>query len=593
MFGSDDIWLPSCEMDELERDGFDQAFGYVVGDFARRKVQQEYARDMAKWAWDKLGVMFHDKQNEVARSLIEHKNTAVAAGHGTGKSFQAAIAAAWWVDTHPLGSAYVATTAPSVDQISEIIFRELKRIQQMSMERAEKGVIPKDWVIPGRIGEDNTWKIERGGRSVTVMKGRKPPDNKAGDAFQGLHARYVLAIGDEATGLSEEMIDGLANITSNDTSRRMLISNPTNPFSPLGKIFLNKTGAWNLIHVSVLDLPTFHGGGRCDCHPDEKYGLGFPKEVLEQLSGPTFVEDKKLEYGEGSPRYISRVLGQFAFEAGSNLFNDLDLATASDAVVEPDFAIRPVLGVDVARMGGDSTVVYRVDEGIVMRRRWAEGVDDGKELPREPAIGDDGEYIRGKRLRFVESWRDVPLVTRHLADGTEIMGTAERVHELAMSLGAREVRVDAGGFGVSVTDRLWELRYRAGADYQIVEMNSGAPPPDRRAHYNNRAFQYDNFRKGCLHGTIDIDGSDEKLLDELMGIEYDFADGSLGGGLKIESKESMKRKGKKSPDFADAAWIALADLSHLDDHEPGDLVRTDLDAVIEGSGREWWMDEIW
>lgn len=178
----------------------------------------------------------------------------------THNSFQAAILACWWVDTHPLGTAYVATTAPTNDQISEIIFREVKRIHAISAERVAKGLIKPEEGLQGRVGEDNTWKIERAGRLVTVMKGRKPPDNKAGDAFQGLHARYVLAIGDEATGLSEEMIDGLANITSNDNSRRLLISNPTNPYSFLGRIFLKPTGAWKLIHVSVFDLPTFRQG---------------------------------------------------------------------------------------------------------------------------------------------------------------------------------------------------------------------------------------------------------------------------------------------------------------------------------------------
>lgn len=594
MFGSD-ISLVSCDPTDLEVEGLNQALNYVIGDFARRKVQQEYARDMGKWALDKLGVHFHGKQSEVADSIIHNKNTAVAAGHGTGKSFQAAIAAAWWVDTHPLGSAYVATTAPSYDQITEIIFRELKRIQQMSIERAEKGIIPADWAIQGRIGEDNTWKIERNGRLITVMKGRKPPDSKAGDAFQGLHARYVLAIGDEATGLTEEMIDGLANITSNDTSRRLLISNPTNPVSHLGKIFLKPTGAWNLIHVSVFDLPTFHGGNKCDCpeHRGQPYGLGFPKSTLQQLSGPTFVEDKKREYGEDSARYKSRVLGQFAFEDGNNLFTDLDLASAYDTVVFPDLGGRPILGVDVARQGGDHTVVYRVDEGVVMRRKWAEGLEDGKELPREPAVDDFGHEKRGKHLRFLESWKDAPLVTRHLEDGTEIMGTAERVHELAMSLGAREVRVDVGGFGIAVTDRLEELKYLARASYEIIEVSSSNPSPDRRAHHNNRAFQLDNFRKGCHQGTIDIDIADERLTDELLGIQYEFVDGSMGGGMKIESKESMKKRGVKSPDYADAAWIALADLEHLRGPQPGDIIETDLDELVPDE-RDWWFaGEVW
>ena len=598
------------EINDLEVMGFNQSFGYVIGDFAKRKEQQDYARDMAKWAWDKLGIRFHDKQNEVAESLVRERNTAVAAGHGTGKSFQAAIAAAWWVDTHPIHQVYVATTAPTYDQITEIIFRELKRIHALSHERAEKGLIRADQALPGRISEENTWKIERGGKVTTVMRGRKPPDNKAGDAFQGIHARYVLAIGDEATGLSAEIIDGLANITSNDTSRRLLISNPTNPFSALGKIFLkpafDESGkpTWNTIHVSVFDLPTFHGAGTCpegcpkkDEHDRLPKGLGFSRDALESMSGPQFVRDKKAEYGEDSPRYKSRVLGQFATEDGNTLFQEADIAKAVDTVVFPFMDDRPVLGVDVARFGEDYSYVYRADRGVVMRRTWVEdpeAEDVGRELKREPALDDDGKEITGYRLRFVERWRDAPVTTRVMPDGGTIEGSAERIHNIAMAINAIEVRVDASGMGSGVIDNLWRLKFEHGADYVIIDMLGGAASPDRRAHLNNRAFQFDRVRGLAFRGELDIEGGDETLMDQLGGIIYDFADGSSGGGLKIESKESMKRRGVKSPDAADAAWYALADMDHLTDHEPGDLVRTDLDDVIAGDGREsWWFDATW
>lgn len=575
----------------------DGVFGYIAGDFSRLEAQQRYRTDPAKWAKDKLGIIFHEKQIEIGEALVHNRNVAVAAGHGTGKSFQAAILACWWVDTHPLGTAYVATTAPTNDQISEIIFREVKNIHALSMERVEKGLISPDEALQGRVGEDNTWKIERAGRLVTVMKGRKPPDNKAGDAFQGLHARYVLAIGDEATGLSEEMIDGLANITSNDNSRRFLISNPTNPYSALGRIFLKPaikedgSEAWKKIHVSVFDLPTFHGGGKCECahHKGLPVGLKYPKDLLESISGPQFVKDKQAEYGEDSARYKARVLGQFAFEAGSNLFTDRELNTAVDAIVELDGEEKPILGVDVARFGEDSSVVYRVDTGIVMRRVWNDDAEEGGET-REPALDDNGNVVRGKRLRYVDSWRGAPLVNKTHPDGSMEMGTAERVHEIAMSIGVGSVRVDASGLGGGVADRLWDLS-KGGKSYEVVEVLGGAASPDRRKHYNQRAYQFDMMRLGMFQGRIDVDARDEQLLDELSGIQYDFADAASGGGLKIESKEAMRRAGRKSPDYADAAWYAAMDLSSVSGLLPGEVVHTSMDDVLVDS-RSWFFDAL-
>ena len=580
---------------DADLESMDRVFGYVVGDFRRFEAQQRYRTDPAKWALDKLGIVFHDKQIEIGQAIVENRNVAVAAGHGTGKSFQAAILACWWVDTHPLGTAYVATTAPTNDQISEIIFREVKRIHAISAERVTKGLIKPEEGLQGRVGEDNTWKIERAGRLVTVMKGRKPPDNKAGDAFQGLHARYVLAIGDEATGLSEEMIDGLANITSNDNSRRLLISNPTNPYSFLGRIFLKPTGAWKLIHVSVFDLPTFHGKGGAACgfecpkwneHKHMPLGLRYPKELLESISGPQYVEDKKREYGEDSARYKARVMGQFAFEAGSNLFGDRELSTAVDTIVVPDGLERPSLGVDVARFGEDLSVVYRSDSGAVMRRAWSDDADEGMELPREPAIDDEGNHIRGLRVRFVESWRNAPLVNKMRPDGSTEMGTAERVHNIAMAIGAGSVRVDASGLGGGVADRLWDLS-QGGTLYEVVEVLGGAASPDRRQWYNNRAYQMDSLRLGMFQGRVDLDGADEELLDQLAGVQYEFADAASGGGLKIESKESIKRRGGKSPDFVDSAWYAHIDMSKVSGLEPGDTFFTDMDDYVPHS-RDWF-----
>ena len=597
------------EIADMEVLGVNNAMGYVVGDFARRKQQQDYAQDMTKWAWEKLGVKFHEKQEEVGESLVKNRNTAVAAGHGTGKSFQAALAACWWVDTHPINQTYVATTAPTFDQITDIIFREVKNIHAICQARVEKGLLRPEEALIGRVGEDNTWKIERGGKLYTVMKGRKPPDNKVSDAFQGIHARFVLAIGDEATGLSEDLIDSLDNITTGEHCRKLLISNPTNPFSHLGKIFLKPTfdeqgrETWHRIHVSVFDLPTFHGGGKCiegctkrEIHDTMPFGLGMPKDALESMSGPKFVRDKKAEYGEDSARYKARVLGQFAFEAGSTLFSEEDISNAVDAVVEVDFSDRPVLGVDVARFGEDWTYVYRADRGVSMRRRWSDDLDDGSELPREVRLDDDGNPVVGYKLRFVESWRDAPITTRTMPDGKVVKGTAERVHEIAMSIGAKEVRVDETGLGGGVVDRLWALKGDSGADYRIIGMQGGAASPDRRHHYNFRAFQFDNFRKLCFQHRCDIDATDERLIDEIAGVIYDFADGQSGGGLKIESKESMRRRGVKSPDAADAAWYALADLDHLEELLPGDLVKTEFDTILAGDSRnEWWFqtEDVW
>lgn len=527
----------------------------------RDSINDSYFNNPTLWAKDRLGVVFYDKQTIASDSVVNNPATAIKAGHGVGKSFWAAILACWWVDTRPIEKVFVATTAPSAAQVSGILWREIRKAFSISHKlyaeylsavkagRDTTGMV--DHPLPGYITMDNKW---RGPMGELLAQGRKPPDNKAEDAFQGFHDGYVLAIGDEACGLSEAMIDGLDNITTNDNSRKVLIGNPTNPLSYFGKIFKTATGGWVLQTISVMDSPNFHGGGRCTCHIGEPLGLGMPADALANLTNQSFVDGKKLEYGEDSARYISRVLGEFAYDAGNSLFSEYDLAQAANAVVFADQE-NPylVLGVDIARMGQDSTCVYSFERGIVQE------TDDelATSLGRDK-LDDNGEPIRGGVLRFVDRWKKSPFVTRVMEDGRIQQGTSERINEIALAMGAKEVRIDASGNGQGVIDPLFVL---AQGRYVIVEMYGSGGSPDRRAYHNNRSYRYSEMRRQFFQGLIDVDPEDDVLIEELGGIQYGFS--VVSGGLLIESKDAIKKSGRSSPDNADAAWYASADLGEI------------------------------
>lgn len=530
------------------------------------ELQASYFTDPVKWAKDRLGLTFYWKQEEISYAVVNNANTAVKAGHGVGKSFWAAVMVCWWVDTRPVTKVFAATTAPSADQVAGILWREIRKAHQLShrlyaeYKRREKLGLDTtglpDRPLIGYITQQNQWKDDLGN---ILAQGRKPPDNKADDAFQGFHDGYVLAIGDEACGLSESMIDGLDNITSNSNSRRVLIGNPTNPLSHFGKIFKEDTGAWSLHTISVMDSPNFHGGKRCKCHFFEPLGLGMPADALEKLTDEEYVENKKKEYGEDSARYVSRVLGEFAYDAGNTLFSEFDLAQARNAIVFPDLEDPYiVLGVDIARTGNDSSYVYSYQRGTV------QATDPITNAPLGVDLLDDEthEPLKGGVLRFVDSWKDAPFVSREefYPDGTSriIKGTAERVHEWALALGVSEVRVDASGMGAGVIDPLFAM---CKGKYLIVEVYGSAASPDRRAYHNERAFRLSEMRRRCFQGLIDIDGEDEDLIDQLGGIQYEFSTSS--GGMLIESKDSMKKRGVKSPDAADAASYAAMDIDDL------------------------------
>lgn len=560
---------------------------YIEDDFKRRSKEAKYFNDVALWAEERLGVDLWYKQAEIADAIANpkggKKSVAVRAGHGVGKSFLAAILACWWIDTRPIQYVFVASTAPSADQVSAILWREIRKFHALSHQRFKEGKTER--ALPGYITMDNKWRDDMGN---LLGQGRKPPDYSE-DAFQGIHAEYVLAIGDEACGLSENMIDSLSNITSNAKSRRLLIANPTNPRSRLGAIFLDTTphefevdgvkvwmtlqDVWDLHHISVLHSPNFHGGGKCSCeeHIGQPLGLGLSSQALASLTDESYVTEKKGEYGEDSARYKARVLGEFAYESGNNLFDEYDIATARDAECFLVSDSKLVLGVDVARsINGDSTFVYSYTTGLM--REWIEVEDpDGT---KTAVLGKVTDH-RGGQLRKVDSWKGVPLVDRIERDGTPTVGQATLIHQHAIELGATEVRVDAGGLGQGLIDGLMALSY---GHYLVIDMHGGDKSPDPHKWYNNRAFQYDFMRTRFFAGEIDIDPADKVLIEQLEDILVEFKD--KHGEKLIESKDSMRKRGVKSPDAADAAWYACADITHLTEGEyagkkPGDLVEFD------------------
>lgn len=358
-------------------------------------------------------------------------------------------------------------------------------------------------------------------------------------------------------GLPEALIDDLGNITTGENCRRLLIANPTVPSSYFGKIFREATGTWVFHTISVMDSPNFHGGGICQCHPASPKGLGMNQASLNALVGPGYVEDKKRDYGENSARYKARVLGEFAYEVGQTLFTEEDIAPARDADFYYD-DIRPVLGVDLSGNGPDSNVIYA-------------------NYPTE----------EGSVVRFVEDWG--------ADEGFDLDVTLEKIEGWAYKLGAYQINVDAAGMGVSVWQQLTKRARQNALPWQIVGLNGGGASPDRARWQQARAWWYDTVREDMRAGKVDVDPEEhafERLSDELLSIQYEEGQRGLGG-IQLEQKKDMKKRGMKSPDFADAFILSLVDTSVIINNplrnlKPGEQVQMNpwdlLDASRSGAG---------
>jgi hypothetical protein len=126
--------------------------------------------------------------------------------------------ALWWIDVHPPGEAFVVTTAPTTPQVEAILWRYM-------------GNAHKKGGLPGRITLDAKWYIG----NELVAYGRKPADYDPA-AFQGIHARYVLVIIDEAGGVPKSIFDAVDALATNVDARVVAVGNPDDPASHFATI---------------------------------------------------------------------------------------------------------------------------------------------------------------------------------------------------------------------------------------------------------------------------------------------------------------------------------------------------------------------
>ncbi|MGN6653835.1 MAG: hypothetical protein ACTHJ9_00670 [Rhodanobacter sp.] len=367
-------------------------------------------------------------------------------------------------------------------------------------------------ILPGKITMEDEWK-DVGGRVVGF--GRKPSDTNQ-HGFQGIHRRQgVLAVLDEACGIADSLWTGVEAITTGIHDRILAIANPDDPNTRLGKIFADPDNGWYKITISAFDTPNF-----------TKEGAEVPDEVLGALISKDWVEEKKRDWGEESAVYQSKVKGEFPSQGVNSLFSAYTLAKGHETKIDPHEHDKPHLGVDVARFGVDYTTVYVYHSG---------------------------------QVRLVDKWAKTDTVT-----------TSERVNGIARSLEVSDVRVDGVGIGAGVWDMLGRLAGNPDGTvaYKVVGMVGNNASPDIDKWFNARAWWYDTMREKMASGALDIDPEDLKLSEELGVIQYKF---SNRGAIQIETKDEMLKRGVKSPDFADGACYACADLPIDPEHPLADI----------------------
>ncbi|MGW2920412.1 hypothetical protein ACWDBF_21475 [Streptomyces angustmyceticus] len=455
----------------------------------RDRQASDYSRDPALWARDKLNEHLWSKQIEIAESVRDHRLTAVQSCHGVGKSWTASRLTAWWLDTHPPGEARVVTTAPTGDQVKAILWSEINA----AFSKAEARENP----FLGRINETE-WKL---GKRLIAF-GRKPSDYNP-HAFQGIHAKYVLVILDEACGVNKQFWTAASAIATGEHCRILAIGNPDDPGSQFARACAN-TDRWNVIRISAFDTPNFTGEQ-------------VPDELRSMLVSHDYVDDMRSEYGEESPTFTSKVKGEFPTDSEDGVvrLSTLRACAAPRETPRPDERLLPVeLGVDMGA-GGDETSI-RERHGMLVGREW-------KFREKDP------------------------------------VKAAARIVEAIRESGATTVKVDSIGIGWGIVGNLREKREqgRHSAEILGVNVSEASTEPNRFPRLRSQIW-WEIGRKLSEDRGWDLsqleEDDRERLISQLTAPKYSL---DAAGRIVVEPKaETIKRLGR-SPDNADALLLAF------------------------------------
>lgn len=462
-----------------------------------------------------LGAFAWSKQREVIKSVRDHQRTAVRSGHGLGKTRLAAYAVLWFLNAYP--NSKVITTAPTWTQVEKQLWREIRAVHT-------KAQVPLGGkLLLTELQMDDEW--------FAMGLSTDEPER-----FSGYHAEHILVVVDEASGVSEEIYEAAEGYLTTEGARLLLIGNPTQVSGQFYQAFHRERALWNCIHISVFDSPNF---------TEEQV----PPDVKAKLTTQAWVEDKKAKWGEGTPMYDVRVLGNFPSQSDNTVFSLADVEQAQDNEMSVTRQIDPgVVACDVARFGSDETV-------ITVRH--------------------------GDKIRLGATYV-----------GKDTQDTAGRVIKAAKNLANHcehfpKIVIDDDGVGGGVTDAI-----RA-QGYSVIPFRGGETAIESDEYPNAKSELW--FTAASQIVNCDLD-DDEQLAADLTCVQYKF---DSRGRRCVERKDEVKKRLGRSPDRADSVLLTFAtdrggdveQVTYADQYEEPVYAKGDLvlhgERYIDKPPEEW------
>jgi hypothetical protein len=462
--------------------------------WANRRKRTRWRQDPNQWMVDR-GVELYSKQREINEVVAAYDRVAIRSCHSSGKSFDLAHLAAWWLDVHEQGTARVVTTAPTGDQVRGILWVEINGV----WERMQ---------LPGRRNQTEVWF---GNYQAAV--GRKSSDYNPA-AFSGWHAPHLLVLVDEADGVSPQLWGAIDTLVTNVGAKVVGIGNPDDPQSEFRKRMEDQPygGTYKVVKISAWDTPNFTGESVSTTIRNALLSRQWVEEMRRKWGGNPDDPDHVPDH----PFWQSKVEAEYPDESANTVvrLSDLLRARRSErdgalAKLDERHAVRA--GVDVAGSDTGDESVVRGRRGLTLLGQFTTRTADPEEL---------------------EDW---------LIDHLDLIR-------------AGSVAIDADGIGFGYAGA---VRRRRGKRMPVTMIRSSASANDPKQFKNRRAEMWWNLREMLAQvgdSQLDFTQLDDDTAAQLLMPRY-LTD---RGKILVEAKDTLRRRLGRSPDNADAIVYAFA-----------------------------------
>lgn len=487
-------WLASVSDDPL---------AYVMGAFPWGEPGGRLADYSGPEPWQR-------EQLERIRDAIKANSTklnqiiqeAIASGHGVGKSALVAWLIKWGTDTKP--DTVGVVTANTETQLKTKTWVSLGKWHGMSITRDVFKLTATAYYHPEY---ERTWRVD-----MVAWSERNT------EAFAGLHnlGRRILLIFDEASAIPD-LIWETAEGALTDQNTQIL---------------------W-----FVYGNPTRNSGRFKECFDDGQFAKVWTHGQVDSRE-VSFTNKEQIDkwitsYGEDSDFVRIRVYGIFPRVGEMEFFNAEDITLASTREAVSSLTDPLALGVDVARYGKNSSVIY-------------------------PRKGRDGRTYERQRFQ-----------------GLSTVQLSDKVFEAHFQYHSDGIMVDGGGVGGGVVD---QLRAKALFCYDV---QFGGKDDTPHTVWGSQGEKYSN-KRGGMYGAlrawlkVGMIPNDPTLIKQFRAIKYTL---NKRDEIQLVSKEDML---KLDPDLEldDIDALALT-FSHAlasnfqagGEHPPKASVESDYDPI--------------